>query len=85
MPIEPSGGSGLGTAKCTEVSEHSDLVPAGFCVVVLDGEHHHEDEEEPRGAEEVPEVVVVEDQHNALRIEVPVEGHFGTIQTPINV
>ena len=46
--------------------------------MVLDGEHHEEHEEEPHRREEVPEVVVVEDQHDALRIEVPV-GYFGTI------
>ena len=65
------GRSGLGTAECTASSEHSDIVPTGLGVVVLDGEHHHEDEEEPRGAEEVPEVVVVEDEEDALPVEVP--------------
>ena len=45
--------------------------------MVLDGEHHEEHEEEPHRREEVPEVVVVEDQHDALRIEVPV-GYFGS-------
>ena len=71
LPLNQVRRSGLGTAKCTAASEHSDLVPTGFGVVVLDGEHHHEDEEEPRGAEEVPEVVVVEDEEGALPVEVP--------------
>ena len=50
--------------------------------MVLDGEHHEEHEEEPHRREEVPEVVVVKDQHDALRVEVPVEGYFGTMGQP---
>ena len=56
--------------------EDPDLVPAGLHVVVLDGEHHKEHEEQSHRREEVPEVVVVEDQDGARCIQVSVEGEM---------
>ena len=49
------------------------LVPAGIHVEVLDGEHHEEHEEESHGREEVPQVMIIEDQDGTRRVQVSVK------------